>query len=446
MRIDLDLAREIVKKTLKMGAEEAEIYAVSSKNITSEVKKGELDLLKRSNDEGYAIRVIKDSKQGLSFSTEPGSYSTCIKTALDSAHWSEPDASIGLPEKQPLSKVEIFDPEIPSLRENDLTEMAMGIEQTAFASDSRITNTRKTSVSATVSRSIIVSSKGIEVSSDSTMITAFITVIAAEKNENRSGWDHRSCRFLNDISFQDIGTTASDRAVRLLGAKKLSPLRASVLLENHIAVDFLGILAPAFSAENIQKGKSLLSGKIGTPVAADLVDLADDPLINNLPGSRSCDAEGVPGQKKVLISNGVMQQVLYDSRTARKDNTVSTGNAVRTGLGSPPSVGVTNFILSPSADMHSRPPEELISFIERGVLVTDAMGVHTANPVSGDFSIGISGLYIEGGKIRFPFKEAVLSGNIIDLLNNIEGIGNDPVLYGRVSSPCLLVKDLDISG
>lgn len=444
MKIDLDLSRKIVRKTLEEGADEAEVFAVNSKNITIEVRKGVPDFRQHSLDSGYAVRVIKDSKQGLSYSTGLEGLDSCISSALESARWSEKDLFVGLPGNKSYPEVSVFDPDIENLSERDLEEMALLVENAAFSVDSRITKTRKTSVGIATGELIIANSLGIAGSMQTTSVSSFITVVAEKNGRGYTGWDFRGSRFLRNIDFAEIGLTASARALRLLGARKISPMKSSVLFENHLSADFLGILASAFSAENIQKEKSLLRGKIRSQVASELVDLIDDPLMEGPLGSRPFDGEGVASQKKTLVKEGIMQCVIHNTYTARKDSTSSTGNAVR-GLSSVPAVGVSNFFLLPSEGVEPVSPDALISRIERGILVTEAMGIHTANPISGDFSVGISGLYIEGGAVRYPFKEAALSGNIIDLCRNIIGIGNDLRFYGKIGAPSLLVQDLDIS-
>ena len=159
-------------------------------------------------------------------------------------------------------------------------------------------------------------------------------------------------------------------------------------------------------------------------------------------GTKPVDDEGVPVRNKTLISGGVLRGFFHNTYTARKDGTVSTGNAVRGSSKSLAGIDATNLFLK-RADGNSE--NGLIKSVSKGVLVLGAMGVHTANPISGDFSIGISGLWIENGETVYPFKEAVISGNILEMFNKVEAIGNDLRFYGNVGSPSLLIGDMDIS-
>jgi PmbA protein len=157
------------------------------------------------------------------------------------------------------------------------------------------------------------------------------------------------------------------------------------------------------------------------------------------------DDEGVPSQEKTVIHEGVLKAYLYNTYTARKAGAVSTGNAARGGFSTLPSVGVSNLFLEPVLGTSVFPKERLFAEIGRGLYVTDAMGVHTANPISGDFSVGVTGLWIEGGEIAFPVKEAVLSGNILELFGKIGAVGDDLRFFGNIGAPSLIICGADIS-
>jgi PmbA protein len=162
-------------------------------------------------------------------------------------------------------------------------------------------------------------------------------------------------------------------------------------------------------------------------------------------GSSPVDDEGVPAQEKVIIREGVLVNYLYNTFTAKRDGTASTGNAVRGSYAALPSVGVTNFFIDAASRDCVRPGNRLFDAIDKGLFVVDAMGVHTANPISGEFSIGVSGLWIEHGEITYPVKEAVISGNILEFFGKIEAAADDIRFYGNIGSPSLIIHDVDIS-
>jgi PmbA protein len=171
------------------------------------------------------------------------------------------------------------------------------------------------------------------------------------------------------------------------------------------------------------------------------VDIIDDGTMEWKTGTSPVDDEGVPSRNKTLISQGILNGYIHNTYTAKKDGIASTGNAVRHSSKSLPGVGATNLFIKSGAKSQL----EMIKSLPKGILILGAMGVHTANPISGDFSVGISGLWIENGRALYPVKEAVISGNILELFNRVEEIGNDLRFYGSIGSPSLLIGDMDIS-
>ncbi len=446
MKIDHEFADRIIETSLRLGADEVEVFGVNAGNLTVEVKKGEVDSLEKSVDAGYSVRVIKDGKQGFSYSTDLTGYKKCIEKALETAKWSEEDKYIGLPKDTTENSVNIFDPDIDSLDEERGKELALTVEEAALREDRRIAKTRKTSVNMSSGDVLIANSHGIVKSFRSTAINSHIMVVAEDENDSQTGWDYQGGRFMEDVIFPDIGRTAARRAIQLLGAQKGETEKAFVILDNSVASEFLSIFASALSAESVQKGKSLLAGKIGKRVVSEKIDIVDNALIDRLVGSRPFDGEGVSTRNKSPIEKGVLTGYLHNTYTANKDNTGSTGNAVRGGFKTIPSVGITNMFISPPGGTDPQPFDSLVSSVDNGLLVTEAMGVHMANPISGDLSVGVTGIWIKDGKLSHPVKEIVVSGNILDIFMNIVDCGNDLKFFGKIGSPSLLMKDIDISG
>ncbi|HDH02109.1 MAG TPA: TldD/PmbA family protein, partial [Nitrospirae bacterium] len=212
------------------------------------------------------------------------------------------------------------------------------------------------------------------------------------------------------------------------------------------ATEFLSVLASSFSSENVQKGKSLLIGKMGEQVVSEKINIVDNGLMKGTAGSRPFDAEGTPSLEKRLIREGRLMGYLYNIYTAGKDGTVSTANAVRHGIHGVPGVGISNLYLEGASDKFIYGYDELTGQMERGLLVTEAMGIHTANPITGEFSIGVTGLWIENGEVRHPVKEAAISGNILEFFANIAGVSRNLRFYGKIGAPDILIDGVDISG
>ncbi|MEW6109384.1 MAG: TldD/PmbA family protein [Nitrospirota bacterium] len=445
MKIDLDFAEDVVLKALKSGAEQAEVFIRCSKNISVEIKNQSVDSLKSSSSSGYSLRVIKGNRLGFSYSTDINEYDSVIKNAVEAADFTDTDIYTDLPEASGMTDVEVFDPELGDIREQDAIERTKLLERYAYDEDERIRKIRKAAGSFTFSETSIVNSKKIRANYFSTSCSAQIMAVAEHDDDSRIGWDFEGSRFLHDISFEEIGRNAARRALNLLGSRKIQGLRTDVILDNSVAVDFLGIFASSLSSESVQKGKSLLKDKLNTKVISSKLNIMDSGLLSGKLGSRPVDDEGVPVTEKKLIEEGMLRTYLFNTYTAKKSGTVSTGNAVRRGFSSLPTVGTTNFYLGTAPGVDTFPKDEMFRIIDRGLYIVEAMGVHTANPISGEFSIGVAGLWIERGVMQFPVKEAVISGNIMELFNKVEAVGDDLRFYGNLGAPCLIISDVDIS-
>lgn len=445
MKVDIGFADGLLCRALKAGADQAEVYVRSSKNLSVEVKDQAVDSLKSSVSFGYSLRLIRKGRPGFSYATSVDDMDAVVASAINSSGVADEDGYLDLPEGGGTSDVAVYDPAVPGLKEEDAIAKVMLIESSCRGQDRRISKVRKASGSFSQSETAIVNSRSVRAIYRSTSCSGQIMAVAEEAGDSQSGWDFQAGRFLKDITFDEIGRNAARRAVSLLGAKRCSVGRAEVLLDNSVTVDFLGIFASTLSSEAVQKGKSLLAGKRGSRVISPKVSIEDSGLLTGRIGSSPADAEGVPTRAKRLIEEGVLLTYLYNTYTGRKDGTASTGNAVRGGFATVPSVGITNLMLEASSAEHVMPVKEIISSIKKGLLVLDAMGVHTANPISGDFSVGVTGLWIEDGETRFPVKEAVVSGNILEFFDKIVAVGDDLTFFGNMAGPSLLIRDIDIS-
>jgi PmbA protein len=445
MKIDPAFAEEVVLQAVKSGADQAEVFMKSFKNLSIEIKGQAVDSLTSSLSYGYSLRVIRDNRLGFSYATDLAEKDSVIKQAIESAGFADEDSYLGLPEPSEPAEVGVCDPALMDLKEDDAISLTMLLEKSAFDTDSRVRKVRKASGSFTSSETVIVNSKSVNTRYLSTSCAAQIMAIAEDEQESRTGWDFSGSRFLSDVSFEKTGRTAAERSVQLLGAKTIAGSRTNVVLDNSVTIDFLGIFASSLSSEALQKGKSLLKDKLGKKIISPRINIIDSGLLSGNLGSRPVDDEGVTARAKILVHEGLLQAYLYNTYTARKGNTHSTGNAARGSFSSLPSVGITNLFIEPSSGKECLGKKELFTVLDRGLYIVDAMGVHTANPISGDFSLGVTGLWIEGGEIRFPVKEAVISGNILDLFSKVAAVGDDLIFYGNMGAPSLLISDIDIS-
>jgi PmbA protein len=270
--------------------------------------------------------------------------------------------------------------------------------------------------------------------------------VAEDGDEAQLGWGFSVGRALSEVDFTKVGKDAARRAVQMLGAKRISSCKSPILFDSSVSAEFLSVLSSMLSAENIQKGRSLLKGKTGQSVISTSLSVIDNGTLSHGPGRRPFDDEGTPVQENILIKQGVLRGFMYDTLTANKDGVSSTGNAMRGGPQGIPTISSINmFFQAEGAASSPEPIEKLFSSLKTGMYVTEAMGVHTINPVSGDFSVGVSGLWYDKGEPAHAVKEAVISGNILTLFQAVTGIADDMEFFGSIGSPSLLFEPLDIS-
>lgn len=442
--MDLNLAEGIVKKALSKGADSVEAFVSSGKGISVEVKDGEVDALEASLDAAIAVRVIKNGRLGFSFTTDVSVADKVIDEAIEGSRWSAEDVFNVIPPMLAPSDVPVFDSDIAGISEAELIRLAVSLEDASLSYDKNVKRVRKAGVSSGVSLTAIVNSNGVSISYQSSYISAQIVAFAENgSGDSQVGSDFAVKRRAADLQIMPVAVNAAKRAIELLGSRRITAMKLPIILPPDIAVEFLEVLSASFSADAVQKQRSFFAGKSGKAVASSVVNIIDDGLLPWGIGSSPTDDEGVPAQKKILISEGILNGFIHNTYTAKKEGIPSTGNAVRSSSKGLPGVGITNLYINPKSDGNDK--EAIVKALSKGILITSVMGVHMANPVSGDFSIGISGLMIEGGQTVYPFKEAVISGNILDMFKMVREVGSDLEFYGRIGSPSLLIGEMDIS-
>jgi PmbA protein len=341
-------AEDIVNKALKKGCDAAEVFIRSSRGISAEAKDGKVEAMEASQDIGIAVKVIRNQRLGFAFTTIRDEVEKTINTAIDAANWTAIDEYVDIPSYEAYKEVLIFDEKIKNVKEDDVIKDALLLEESALAFDKSIKKVRKAEASAGSAFTTIVNSRGVNVSYESTYYSAHVTTLAQDENgDSQMGWDFAGSRRRSDIDVVSIGKTASERAMELLGSRKITSVRAPVILGPSVAVDFLDILSASISAEAVQKKRSFLIDKTGQTVMSANVDIIDDGAMQWGTGTKPVDDEGVPVTKKAIVSRGVFNGCIHNTYTAKKAGVKSTGNAARGGHKSLPGIGVTNFYIRP---------------------------------------------------------------------------------------------------
>lgn len=436
-----------IANLLKHQVDAWEIYYSSNSGLGIEVKDSEVDSFKVSSNTGIGLRIIKDKKIGLSFINIPSkdSLADLVNSAVLSSSGVESDEFLSIPiplKNQTTKGLMLFDSSLSELSVEDKIQRVKVLEQSAKDFDPRVKKIRKAGYQESISTNRVVNSMGIDAINSATYISFSIMTVAEDNGDSQMGWEMGLSHFAKDVDETKIGRDAAKKAVSMLASKTIKNIRCPVVIENIIACEFLEIIAPSFYADNLSKGKSMLKGKKGNKVFSQNITLWDDGILPNGWGTSEFDGEGILGQKTCLIDKGIFIDSLYDTYWAKRDRVSSTGNAIRSNFKSVSSIGITNLYIKQGAlNM-----DGLLKNMDKGFLITNILGAHTANPITGDFSLGASGFWIENGKPVYPVRGAAIAGNILDLFSKIDVVGNDMRFIGKVGAPSLLVHKMDISG
>lgn len=435
-------AAKAVEEAQYLGSEQSEAYIMRADGLDIEVRDGEVENLDLTETLGLGLKTIKNGHLGFAYTSllEDGSLRSLAASALANGELTSPDECYALPEKQEAADgLELADPEIINLPVEEKIALACQAEKAAKDFDKRITNVRAASYGDADCTVGIVNSRGFSAEYRSVYCGASISLIA-EDNEVQTGSSYQLTRKYHDLEAARIGREAAGRAVEKLGAGRMDSCEAPVILDPRVGVSFLRLILPSLTGEAVQKGKSLFQNK--DKAASELVTLVDDGLLAGGLGTAPFDDEGVRQSRKVLVNCGSLEQLLHNTYSAKKAGTVSTGNASRGSYKGLPGISAANFFLNPGKIS----AEEIMGSVKRGFYVTEVMGLHTANPISGEFSLGACGFLIENGKKARPVKGVAIAGNLQDLLNNIDLVGSDLCFYGSVGAPTVRIKKMTIAG
>jgi PmbA protein len=440
-------SKEILERILKKDVDQAEVYLSSSKTLKIDVLNQKIESIDEIQETGYGIRIIKNKKLGFAYSSDidESAIEETIDQAISNANNSESDQYHKLPDNaaaQEKSSIELYDKKINQTPIEKKIEKALAIEEIAYKTDKRVKKTEKISYSDSESEISIINSNGIDLKQKINYCGSFAEVIAIDGEEMQTGYGIGFVKDIDDLNPETIGKEAAQRSTEQLGAKIIPSQKIPLVIEPYIGTQILEVLVAPLSSEAVQKGKSLFADKIGKVVGSKILNIIDNGRLKKGLGSSLFDSEGVPTQETTLIDNGNLKTFLFNTYTANKGGTNSTGNAARGSFQGLPAVGSTNLYIKAG----EQSPESIIKSIKKGLYITRVMGIHTANPISGDFSFGASGVMIENGEKTFPVRGITIAGNLIEMLESIEAVGSDIRFVVDVGSPTLLISGISISG
>jgi PmbA protein len=447
------LAADVVARAVKAGASDAEAVVREGDEFSVNVRMGEVETLKESGSRGLGLRVFL-GKRSASASTSdltPDGIRQLVEGAMALAKVTEEDPFTGLPERAEFGSLtddlHLYYEDVYSLPGAERIEWARRAEAAALAADPRITNSDGGSFDAATGSMVLANSRGFVGGYRTSYagVSAAPLAMDADGQMQRDGWWSGARRLADLESPESIGQEAARRTLRRLGARRVPTQRVPIVFAPEVARSLIGSVFEAASGDSIWRGASFLAGKLGEPIATPSLRLIDDNTLL-LPsgaggfGTSPFDGEGLPSLRTVVLENGVLCNYLLNTYTARKLGMKSTHNASR-GLAGTPGIGCGNLYLEPG----TLTPEEIIGDIPAGLYVTSLMGFGV-NVVTGDYSQGATGLWIENGQLTHAVEEVTIAGNLAEMLRNVTAVGNDLVFRSAVASPTLRIDGMTVAG
>ena len=451
--VDLEsLATDVVKQAMVAGASDAEVVIREGDEFSVNVRLGQVETLKESGSRAMGLRVFL-GKRSASASTSDltaDGIRQLVAGAMALAKVTEEDPFVGLPEEEfgaLLIDLHLYYDDVYSLPGPERIELARRAEAAALAVDKRITNSDGGSFDAATGSKVLANSQGFVGSYRSSYAGVSAAPLAVDDNGHmqRDGWWSSARRMADLDSPESVGAEAARRTVRRLGARRVPTQRVPIVFSPEVARSLIGSVFDAASGDAIWRHASFLTDALGEQIGAATLNIIDDNTML-LPtgaggfGSSPFDGEGLPSRRTVLLENGVLRNYMLNTYSARKLGMKSTHNASR-GLAGAPGIGCGNLYVEPG----TQTPEQIIGEVQAGLYVTSLMGFGT-NIVTGDYSRGAAGLWIENGQLTQAVEEITIAGHLGEMLKNVTAIGNDLAFRGSVASPTLRIDGMTIAG
>ena len=441
----LDTCEQLMKLARKAGATEAEAYAERTRDASVRVRDGQVEQLEQASSKGIGLRVITGQRLGFAYGTDlsKDGLKLLAEKAVALAKGAAKDPANGLPRGTRLGAAAEgdFDAAIEDIAPEWKLQAAREAEQGARAEDPRVRKFDSTGAGDFLSQSAIFSSHGAQGESRASYAYVYCSPVAeADGQLQTASWSDTRRTLATLQRPEEVGRIAARRAARMLGARKPKTQRVPVVFEPQLAAAFIGGISAAVNGLLVHKKSSFLGALLGKRVASPEVTLVDDATLEHGIATRPFDGEGVASRRTAVIENGILRSFLYDATTARKAKAESTGSASR-AWASLPSIGTSNFYLKAG----TQKPDAILKGVKNGLYVTAMLG-RGADVVTGDYSRGANGIWIENGELTYPVQEITVSGNLLQMLQGIDAIGDDLDFRSSTAAPTIRFAELVVSG
>ncbi|MGA2373032.1 MAG: TldD/PmbA family protein [Candidatus Korobacteraceae bacterium] len=443
-----EIAADVIRRAMAGGATAAEAVAMEGSEFSTVVRLGEVETLKESGSRGIGVRVFFGQRAASTHSSDlsPAGIKELVDSALVLAKVTSEDPFSGIPEPSQLGKLEgdlnLYYDDVYSLSTADRIDYARRAEKAALDADPRITNSEGGTFDAAIGYKVLANSHGFIGDYQRSYCSVSAVPIAQIEGSamQRDYWYSVANSLKKLEAAEKVGQIAAQRTLRRLGARKVKTGKVPIVFEHTVAGALVGHIFEAVNGDSIYRGASFLTGKLNEKIAGDNIYVVDDGTMLGGFGTSPFDSEGVPSRKTVVVENGVLKSYLLNTYTAKKLGLQTTGNASR-GLAGTPGIGPGNFFLRPG----TKSAQEIIGDIKEGLFVTEFLGFGV-NLVTGDFSRGASGMWIQNGELTFPVEEITVAGNLKDMFFNISEIGNDLEFRSSIASPTLRIDGMTVAG
>lgn len=449
-----DLATEAVSRAIRLGATDAEAVAYEGDEFYVKVRLGEVETLTESGSRALGLRVFHGRRTASTSTSDLSAdgIARLVQGAVDLAKITHEDPFAGLPDASEFSTVRtsegmgMYFDDVYSLPAKDRIDLARRTEAAALEADSRITNSDGGTFDAATWHKVMVNSRGFAGEYRKSYVGIGASPIAQDdRGMQRDGW-HSSARTLTRMETPEaVGKEAARRALRRLGARRVKTQHATMVFPPEIARGIIGNIFEAVNGDAIYRHATFLEGKLGQRIANENITVIDDGTLMLEPGlagfgTLPFDGDGLPMQRTVLVDKGILNSYVLNTYTARKLGLKSTGNASR-GLAGTPGIGSGNFYLAPGNTSH----DEIVRNVQNGLYVLETLG-SGVNLVTGDYSQGASGLWIENGEFTGAVEEITIAGNLKDMYQNIVAVGDDLIWRSSAASPTIRIEGMTIAG
>ena len=447
--LDLEaVARRAVEAALAAGAGDADAYAERSVEREIRVYDGGVESLTDAASRGVGVRAFVDGRWGHAYGTDlgDGGLRDLAGAAVAAAGVADRDEFAGLPDDCGAADVgPLRSDELASWTTDRKIDVALEVERAARAHP-RVSQVEQVVYADTDGEAALANSRGFTGSYATSAAWSYASAFAGEGEDLMTGLGLGIGRGPEALDPAAIGSEAAERAAALAGARQPASRRCPVVLDAFVSASFLSFIAAMMSADAVQRGRSLFAGREGEEIANPLLRVADDGTVPDGLATTPFDGEGVARRRIGLVEEGRLMSFLFDARTARKAGRGSTGSAVRSSYRSSPAVGIGNLVVEPGESSL----EELVRTAGDGLYVTDVAGLHSGvNPVSGTFSVGATGRFIEGGELGAPVREITIASDLVSMLRSVDGVGSEArwvPFGGSVRAVPLLLSEMAVSG